>query len=83
MAYDVKFLRGAAATYTGLTSWDDKTFYYTTDDHQLYIGSVKLSNGEDLEAAIKRIAANEGEIKAIKRSSGTLTLTSFNELKVE
>lgn len=83
MAYNVKFLRGAAATYAGLTSWDDKTFYYTTDDHQLYIGNVKLSNGEDLEAAVERIAANEGEIKAIKEALGTLTLTSFNELKAK
>ena len=81
MAYNVKFLRGSSASYLSLTTPDEKTFYYTTDTQQLYLGSVKLSNGADLEAAILRISANEKEIATIKTALGTLTQTAFNELK--
>ena len=81
MAYNVKFLRGASSSYTALAAKDERTFYYTTDDQQLYLGAIKLSNGADLEQAITRIAANEGEIAAIKTALGTLTQTAFNELK--
>lgn len=81
MAYNVKFLRGASSSYTALATKDERTFYYTTDDHQLYLGAVKLSNGADLEQAITRISTNESEIAAIKTALGTLTQTAFNELK--
>lgn len=85
MAYNVRFLRGASSSYSAIPveQRDSQTFYYTTDDNQLYIGNVKLSNGADLEAAVVRVATNEGEIKAIKEALGTLTLTSFNELKAK
>jgi hypothetical protein len=81
MAYNVKFLRGASTSYANLATKDERTFYYTTDDQQLYLGAIKLSNGADLDAAIARISANEGEITAIKTALGTLTQTAFNELK--
>lgn len=66
MAYNVKFLKGVAAAYEGLAAKDANTFYYTTDDSQLYLGEIKLSNAKDLEAAVLRIKANEDHI-------GTLT----------
>lgn len=64
MAYNVKFLKGTAADYAS-ASKNSTTFYYTTDDAQLYLGEIKLSNGSDLAAAITRIAKNEGDITAI------------------
>lgn len=62
MAYNVKFLKGAAAAYAALAAKDANTFYYTTDDSQLYLGEIKLSNKNDVEAALVRIAANEAKI---------------------
>lgn len=61
MAYNVKFLKGTAAQYAALTVKDSNTFYYI-DDKNLYLGSIKISNAEDLAAAITRIAANETNI---------------------
>lgn len=71
MAYNVKFLKGTAAEYTS-ASKNSTTFYYTTDDAQLYLGEIKLSNGSDLAAAIERIAKNEGDIKTINTTLTTI-----------
>ena len=71
MAYNVKFLKGTAAEYTS-ASKNSTTFYYTTDDAQLYLGEIKLSNGSDLAAAIERIAKNEGDIKTINTTLATI-----------
>ena len=81
MAYNVKFLQGLSTSYSNLGSKDNNTFYYTTDTKDLYLGSTKLSNGADLDAAILRIAANEGEIVNIKKSLETLTGTNLVELQ--
>lgn len=72
MAYNVKFLKGTAAQYTAAVK-DANTFYFTSDDNNLYLGSIKLSNGADLAAAIERIAKNEQDIVAINESLATLT----------
>lgn len=69
---DVKFLKGTAAEYTELASKNSTTFYYTTDDAQLYLGEIKLSNGSDLTAAIARIAKNEGDITTINTTLATI-----------
>ena len=65
MAFNVRFLKGTASGYAGLTTKNADTFYYTTDDNNLYLGSIKLSNGADLTAALARIGKNEADIAAI------------------
>ena len=72
MAINVKFLKGTAEGYTGIASKDALTFYYTTDDKNLYLGDVKLSNAADLTAAVGRIATAEGEIDAIQEQLTSL-----------
>ena len=64
MAINVKFLKGTSAGYTSLEKNAD-TFYYTTDDSNLYLGEIKLSNAKDLSAAISRIATTESDIERI------------------
>ena len=85
MSYNVKFLKGTAAQYNGLVSKDVNTFYYV-DGTDLYLGSIKLSNDADLNAAITRIAANETKIGDISKlttvEKSNLTL-AINELKTE
>ena len=85
MSYNVKFLKGTAAQYNGLVSKDVNTFYYV-DETDLYLGSIKLSNDADLNAAITRIAANETKIGDISKlttvEKSNLTL-AINELKAE
>lgn len=71
MAYNVKFLKGTAAEYAS-ASKNSTTFYYTTDDAQLYLGEIKLSNGSELAAAITRIAKNEGDITTINNTLTTI-----------
>lgn len=68
MANSVLFLKGTAAVYAGLTNKNANTFYYTTDDNQLYLGTIKLSNGDDIVAAVARIATNEDAITAINET---------------
>lgn len=73
MALNVKFLKGTASGYAGLTEKNADTFYYTTDDNNLYLGGIKLSNGADLANAVKRIEANEKDIEDILEQLETLT----------
>lgn len=70
MAYNVKFLKGTAAQYLAATKSAD-VFYYTTDDKQFYLGEIKLSNANDIVAAVARIAKNETDISTI---NNTLTI---------
>lgn len=72
MAYNVKFLKGTAAQYTGLASKDVNTFYFTSDDKNLYLGEIKLSNAADLAAAVLRIGQNETDIASIEEQLSTL-----------
>ena len=71
MAYNVKFLKGTAAAYEALTK-DANTFYYTTDDNNFYLGAIKLSNANDVNAALTRIGANETAITALQTAVNTL-----------
>lgn len=61
----VKFLKGLASAYAGLTNKNADTFYYTTDDNQLYLGTIRLSNTNEVVAAVERIAKNEADIVTI------------------
>lgn len=86
MAYNVKFLKGLASAYTALATKDVNTFYYTTDDGNLYLGSIKLSNATDLTAALARIAANEkniGDLTTLTTTKKTDLVNAINELKAE
>ena len=84
--YNVKFLKGTSTQLEGITR-DLNTFYYV-DDKDLFLGNIKLSNGEELAAAILRIAAIEndylkstdktalqGQIDLINKELGALTGT--------
>lgn len=85
MAYNVKFLKGTAAQYAALTVKDSNTFYYI-DDKNLYLGSIKISNAEDLAAAITRIAANEtniGNLTTLTTTKKASLVAAINELKAE
>lgn len=63
--YNVKFLKGSADGYANLAVKDVNTFYYV-DEKDLYLGNTKLSNAADVEAAVSRIAANEGAISSLQ-----------------
>ena len=43
MAFPVQFLAGTSQQYKAISP-DNYTFYYTTDDSSVYLGSTKLSN---------------------------------------
>ena len=76
MALNVKFLKGSSAGYEALVSSSQvvaDTFYLTTDDNNLYLGAVKLSNGTDLAAAVARIAKTEEDTTGIIEELGKLT----------
>ena len=66
MLNNVKFLKGTSQSFGAIEVKDANTFYYI-DDKDLYLGSIKLSNGEDLAAAILRVAANETNISNISK----------------
>ena len=69
--YDVIFLKGTQSEYESLAVKNVNTFYYTGDN--LYLGTIKLSNAEDLAAAVLRIAKNEGDIVTINQTLTNLT----------
>lgn len=62
----IQFLKGTSASYhaPGFTPVAD-VFYYLTDTHDFYVGTRKLSNDEDLAAAIANIAQNAADITEI------------------
>ena len=62
----VKFQRGLQEVYDRAAKLPN-VFYYTTDTKNLYLGEVKLSNGADLNEAIKRIAGNEQAIALLQQ----------------
>ena len=73
MALNVKFLKGSSAGYAAMAEKNADTFYYTTDDNNLYLGGIKLSNGADLAAAVTRIGKNETDIADLVAQLGSLT----------
>lgn len=78
--YNVKFLKGAAASYTALETKDANTFYYI-DGKDLYLGSIKLSNDADLQAAIKNITQNAKDIDAVEAQLKTLVGESTGSIQ--
>ena len=70
MAINVKFLKGTAAAYAALTK-DANTFYYT-DDNNLYLGEIKLSNAADLALAVADIATNAADIDKLQTDLSAL-----------
>ena len=70
MAANVKFLQGTLENFKAITP-DNNTFYLVggTD---LYLGSKKLTNGPDVDAAVSRIATNEGDISKLKTDLAAL-----------
>lgn len=75
MALNVKFLKGSSVGYAALDTKNADTFYYTTDDNNLYLGEIKLSNAVDLANAILRVAQNETDILSLTNQLTTLTGT--------
>lgn len=64
MAANVIFRSGTRAAYDGATK-NDLTFYRVSENDgsvNLYLGTLKISNDADLQAALERIAANETDI---------------------
>lgn len=57
----IKFIKCTSAKYAEIVK-DSNNFYYTTDDSNLYLGEIKLSNATDLANAILRITQNETDI---------------------
>lgn len=78
MAYNVNFLKGTAQSFKDLAVKSKNTFYYI-DEKDLYIGDVKLTNGDDLAAAILDISKNKGDIEIIKAQIEDLTGTGGGE----
>ena len=72
MAYNVNFLKGTSQSFADLAVKSKNTFYYI-DEKDLYIGDIKLTNGEDLAAAVIDIAKNKGDIDIIKAQLDDLT----------
>lgn len=66
MAYQIKFFRGTSEAYLALTSRNDRTFYFTTDDHQLYIGDLRLTNTKEVSEALERISENEENLEKLE-----------------
>ena len=54
---NVKFLTGTAAQYTAATK-EATTFYYTTDDNKVYLGTIELSTPAGVATAIALV--NDG-----------------------
>ena len=76
----IKFIKCTSAKYAEISK-DSNNFYYTTDDKNLYLGEVKLSNATDLSNAILRIAQNENDITTIKGQLTTLTSDGEGSIK--
>lgn len=63
MALNVKFLKGTAEKYNEYITQSkiEATTFYYIDEKDLYLGSIKLSNAEDLTNAIAAIIGAYGE----------------------
>lgn len=64
MANSVIFLKGTAAQYASATK-NANTFYYTTDDAQLYLGEIKLSNAAEIAAVVADLDTLEALVEKI------------------
>ena len=78
MARNVNFYTCTPAYFEALTTKDTASFYHvvggTTDD--LYLGTQKLNNADDLADAVSRITTAEGNISALQTLIGTIPSTA-------
>lgn len=76
MAYDVKFLRGTAEAFKGITAPDNKAFYYLTDTDELYLGGQLLSNHPEVETLKTELKnyknSNDTRVKTVEDNIGTI-----------
>lgn len=72
MAYNIHFLRGTRADYDGVLEKDMNSFYYLTDENQLYMGTIKLSSQKDVEDALQKITKNENDIDKLEKEISAL-----------
>ena len=72
MARNVLFLQGTLDNFNAIAAKDPNTFYLVggTD---LYLGDKKLTNAPEIEAAVKRVAANESAISKLQEDLEALT----------
>ena len=63
---NVIFKKGTAAQYAALETKVATTFYLCEDSSDVYLGSTKLSNAADLEAALTRIDGDEETLGSIR-----------------
>lgn len=69
----ILFLKGTSASYhaPGFTPQPD-VFYYLTDEPSFYLGKMKLSNADDVAAAVQSIAKNAEDILNIQNQLAKL-----------
>lgn len=72
MARNVLFLQGTLDNFNAITAKDPNTFYHV-DGTDLYLGDKKLTNAPEIEAAVKRVAANESAISKLQEDLEALT----------
>lgn len=70
MDFEVHFRHGQQANLPAQR--DSRTFYYTDDGEQLYIGRVLLSNANDVAAAMTQLAQDEADILVLQGAVNTL-----------
>jgi hypothetical protein len=70
MDFEVHFKHGQQANLPAQR--DSRTFYYTDDGEQLYIGRVLLSNANDVAAAMAQLVQDEADILALQGAVNTL-----------
>lgn len=75
---DVKFLKGSAAAYEALVTKDPNTFYFVGGE-DLYLGTLKLTNADDIISAIEALDGNVtgtgSFVKSISQTDGVVTAT--------
>ena len=73
---NVKFLYGSSTAYAALESKDSYTFYYTTDDGNLYLGTRLLSNEDAIEALEEAV----GTLDDLSTTTKTDLVAAINEV---
>ena len=62
---NVLFKSGTSTKFATITP-DQNTFYWLTDNNELYFGAKKITNAADLSAAVTRLGTAEGKITALE-----------------
>lgn len=69
---DLKFLKGLSTDYTAVDPKVETTFYFTTDDGKLYLGSKELTTEADVKEAVAKVTTHETEIAKLKSEIAAL-----------